>query len=204
MNTRDEIVYRADRMIRSRGYNAFSYNDISADMHLRPAAIHYHFPTKNELGLEVIRQEMDRLTGFRLQGGKLSGEDQLKRLFYTFHRQSFEPQVCLMGALTSEFATFDESLQKKIQELCAVILGWVTECLEEERLAKRMSFEGAAGDRALLVVSTLLSSLLLGRVMGREVFGRMADRLLEDLGAGWRIDNLGDVPKDIDDPYSYT
>jgi AcrR family transcriptional regulator len=173
-------------------------------MQLRPAAIHYHFPTKTDLGLEVIRQELDRVASFRRQGRKLSGEEQLKRLFYTFHRQSFEPQVCLMGALTGEFATFDESMQRKVQELCAAIQEWVTECLTRERLAKRMAFEGSAGDRALLVLSTLLSSLLLARVMGREVFYRMADRLLEDLGAGWRIDDLGDVPEDFDDPYSYT
>src|SRR5215475_4598165 len=108
MNTRDEIVYRADIMIRSRGYNAFSYSDISTDMHIRPAAIHYHFPTKLDLGLEVIRQELQRVAAFRRQNKTLSGEDQLKRLFYTFHRQSFEPQVCLMGALSAEFETFEE------------------------------------------------------------------------------------------------
>jgi AcrR family transcriptional regulator len=205
MNTRDEIVYRADMMIRSRGYNAFSYNDIGADMHIRPAAIHYHFPSKNDLGLEVIRQEMRRIVAFRKQGRNLSSGDQLKRLFYTFLRQSFEPQVCLMGALTSEFATFEESMQEKIRELCEVIVGWVTQCLEGERLDGRMRFEGTAADRALLVISTLLSSLLLGRAMGRrEVFHRMAQQLLEDLGADWGIEDLGDVPEDFDDPYSYT
>lgn len=174
-------------------------------MQIRPAAIHYHFHTKNDLGLEVIRQELERVKQFRRKEGRnLSGEDQLKRLFYTFFRQSFEEQHCLMGALTPDFATFDEPMQKKIQELCSAISQWVAQCLEGERLAGRMQFKGTPDDRALLVISTLLSSLLLVPVMGREIFVRMADQLLEDLGAGWRIDDLGDVPEDFDDPHSYT
>lgn len=110
-----------------------------------------------------------------------------------------------MGALIPEFATFEQSMQDSIQELSAAIVEWVRLCLENERLAGRMKFEGTAEDRALLVVSTLLSSLLLARVMGGyEVFKRMADQLLQDLGAGWRTDDLPDVPEDFDEPYSYT
>ena len=191
-------------MIRDVGFNAFSYNDIGEHMQIRPAAIHYHFHSKNDLGLEVIRQELERVALFRQEGRNLSGEDQLKRLFYTFHRQSVENQLCLMGSLTPDFATFDEPLREKIRELCGAILEWVSLCLEGERLAGRVRFNGTADDRALLVISTLLSSLLLGRVMGTQVFKRMADQLLEDLGAGWRIDDLGEVPEDFDDLHSYT
>jgi TetR/AcrR family transcriptional repressor of nem operon len=190
-------------MIRDVGYNAFSYSDIGEHMQIRPAAIHYHFHTKNDLGLEVIRQELERVAQFRRRN--LSAEDQLKQLFYTFLRQSVENQLCLMGSLTPDFATFDEPLQEKIKELCGAILEWVAQCLEKERSAYRMRFNGRADDRALLVISTLLSSLLLGRVMGSyEVFTRMADQLLADLGAGWRVDDLGEVPEDFDDPHSYT
>jgi len=192
-------------MIRDVGYNAFSYSDIGEHMQIRPAAIHYHFRTKNDLGLEVVRQELARVMQFRRKEGRnLSSEDQLKRLFYTFLRQTFENQHCLMGALTPDFATFDEPMQKKIQELCGAICQWVAQCLEGERLAGRMHFKGTPDNRALLVISTLLSSLLLVPVMGMEIFTRMADQLLEDLGAGWRIDDLGDVPEDFDDPHSYT
>lgn len=204
-NTRDKIIYIADRMIRDVGFNAFSYSDISEHMRIRPAAIHYHFHAKNDLGLEVIRQELERVRVFRRSEGKdLSGEDQLKRLFYTFFRQTFENQHCLMGALTPDFATFDQPMQDRIRELCGAILEWVSSCLEGERLADRMRFKGTADDRALLVISTLLSSLLLVPVIGMEIFTRMSDQLLEDLGAGWRIDDLGDVPEDFDDPHSYT
>jgi hypothetical protein len=53
-----------------------------------------------------------------------------------------------------------------------------------------MQFDGTAEDRSLLVVSGLLSSLLLSRVLGKDIFARMADQLLRDLSADWRIADL--------------
>jgi len=204
MNTRDEIVYLADGLIRSRGYNAFSYSDIGEYMRIRPAAVHYHFHNKTDLGLEVIRQEMHRVMNFRYKEARLESEVQLKRLFHTFYRQSAERQICLIGSLTPDFATFGESMQEKVKELCSTIIEWVEFCLEKERKEGRMRFEGTAADRALLVVSTLLSSLLLSRVLENNTFTAMADQLLRDLGAGWRVRDLPEPPEDFDDPHSYT
>jgi TetR/AcrR family transcriptional regulator, transcriptional repressor for nem operon len=205
MSTKSEILHLADRLIRQRGYNAFSYSDISEHVHIRPAAVHYYFPTKSDLGLEVIRQELRRIAVFRRQGWNLSGKEQLKRLFHTFYRQCVERWLCLMGSLTPDFATFEPALQDKVKELCSEILGWIAECLEQERREGRMRFEGTAGDRALMVVSTLLSSLLLQRVIqDQQVFERMADQLLRDLGADWQLEDLPLEDTDFDDPNSYT
>ncbi len=203
MNTRDKIVYLADEFIRTQGYNAFSYSDIGKYMAMRPAAVHYHFPIKTDLGLEVIRRELARVAQFRRQAPDGSGGDQLKRLFQTFWRQAVEGRLCLMGSLTSDFTTFDDPMQDAVRNLCGEIASWVADCLEEERKEGRMRFEGNAADRALLIVSTLLSSLLMGRVLGMEVFVPMADQLLKDLGADWRIWDLEAPPEDFDNPYSY-
>jgi hypothetical protein len=65
--------------------------------------------------------------------------------------------------------------------MCRTILDWMTECLEMGRKEGSLQFQGSAADRALLVVSALLSSLLLSRVLGREVFDRMLRQLLKDI-----------------------
>lgn len=184
MSTRDEIVSIADELIRSRGYNAFSYGGIGTRLDIRPAAIHYHFPAKTDLGLEVVHQELLRLKGLQ------PGQEHLKALFATFYRSSRQGQICLMGSLMPDFATFDPAMQKAVREMCETIVEWIGRGLEKERGQGRMRFEGAAGDRALLVISALLSSLLLSRVMGKDIFVRMADQLLRDLGAGWRVEHL--------------
>ena len=42
------------RLVQVRGYNAFSYADVAAELHLTKAALHYHFAGKAELGEALI------------------------------------------------------------------------------------------------------------------------------------------------------
>ncbi|MCH6573146.1 MAG: helix-turn-helix transcriptional regulator, partial [Proteobacteria bacterium] len=45
-STREHILKRATMLFQGRGYNGFSFKDISTPMGIRNAAIHYHFSTK--------------------------------------------------------------------------------------------------------------------------------------------------------------
>lgn len=202
--TRDEILVRADELIRRRGFNAFSYADIAGVLEIRNAAVHYHFPTKSELGLAVIEREMESLRSYRQRCGTSRGDEQLKYLVTAFYRNSQLNYICLMGSLLPDFATFDGAMQDKIREMCDAILDWMTDSLERAREEGMLQFSGAAGDRAALVVSTLLSSLLLVRVLGQPVFPRMVDRLLVDLGAHWRVSDLPEVEWPFPESLSFT
>ena len=203
--TRDHIVYLADNLVRQRGFNGFSYSDIAAVLDIRNAAIHYHFPTKSQLGQAVIEEELFHLQHYRRHHSNLGGDLQLKHLVTIFYHNSQRNAVCLMGALTPEFATFDAEMQLALQNLCGTIREWVGECLEEARRAGRLQFNGPAADRAALVVSTLLSSLLLSRVEGKGLFQRMIDQLLEDLNAAWRVEDLPAKEPDSEERlYSFT
>ena len=44
-----------------RGFDGFSYADIARDAGIRKASIHYHFPTKQDLGLAVLHRYSQRL-----------------------------------------------------------------------------------------------------------------------------------------------
>lgn len=190
ITTREKIIRLADAMIREKGFNAFSYADIAAVLDIRNAAIHYHFPTKSLLGQAVVYEELLRVEGYRHRNAGVGGDLQLKQLVEMFYHNSQRNAICLMGALTPEFATFDEGMQGMLRKLCVAIREWVGDCLEEARREGRLRFAGSADDRAALVVSTLLASLLLSRIEGPALFRRMLDRLLEDLDADWRIGDL--------------
>src|SRR5580658_4119474 len=57
-DTAQRILDIAERLMQVRGYNGFSYADIAAAMGLTKASLHYHFPSKAELG----RRLMERYT----------------------------------------------------------------------------------------------------------------------------------------------
>ena len=58
-DTREEILNTAESLWQHRGYNAFSYHHIAVQLGIRNAAIHYHFPGKEDLGVELIRRYRD-------------------------------------------------------------------------------------------------------------------------------------------------
>ncbi|KAA2239269.1 TetR/AcrR family transcriptional regulator [Chitinophaga agrisoli] len=180
-DTRDKIIELADLLIRTKGFNAFSYADISGQLSVKNAAIHYHFPSKADLGISVIQREMDQFEIQKRRWEKLPEDAQLKKLFDVFQRRSKQGVICLVGSLTPDFDTFSPPLQAKVQEMCSGILAWVTACLEQGRAKGCFHFEGEAGDRALMVMSNLSASLLFSRVFDGSIFSRMSGQLTKDL-----------------------
>ncbi|GAA0560352.1 TetR/AcrR family transcriptional regulator [Chitinophaga japonensis] len=179
--TREKIIELADRLIRTKGFNAFSYADISAPLAIKNAAIHYHFPSKADLGISVIDHELERFAAQQRKWAQLPEDEQLKKLSGIFRQRSRQGTICLVGSLTPDYDTLPAPMQQKVQEMCSTLLQWVAQCLEKGRAHGRFDFEGSAEDRALLVMSNLLSSLLFSRALGGNIFGRMSDRMMKDI-----------------------
>lgn len=59
--TVEAIMDSAERRIRSGGYGGFSFRDLAADVGIKSASIHYHFPTKGALVAAVARRYNDRV-----------------------------------------------------------------------------------------------------------------------------------------------
>ena len=76
----------------------------------------------------------------------------------------------------------------------------MADCLEKGRSQARLHFAGTASDRALLLLSALMSSLLLARMLGREVFDRAVNLLLADMQASWTIADLPPASTWDDEP----
>ena len=56
---RNAIMDAAEQRIRKGGYGAFSFREIAADVGIKSASVHYHFPTKEDLAAAVIRRYSD-------------------------------------------------------------------------------------------------------------------------------------------------
>jgi len=52
--TADRVLDIAEALVQTRGYNAFSYADISRAVGVRKASLHHHYPTKADLGLALV------------------------------------------------------------------------------------------------------------------------------------------------------
>lgn len=180
-DTRQQIILLADGLIRTRGFNAFSYADIAQHLQIRNAAVHYHFPTKPDLGIAVLVHEMELMRAAWEKWAKLPEDQQLQKFTQTFGIKSKRGQICLMGSLTPDYITFTPAMQEKVQEMATAITAWLTALLKSGREKKLLRFTGEPYDRALVTITSLQSSLLLARVIGPQAFSTISGQLLQDL-----------------------
>src|SRR5919201_866211 len=52
--TATRILDEAERLTQTRGFNGFSYADVAAVVGTTRAALHYHFPSKTDLGNALL------------------------------------------------------------------------------------------------------------------------------------------------------
>jgi TetR/AcrR family transcriptional repressor of nem operon len=59
-DTTTAIIDAAEARIRRGGYTGFSFRDLAADVGVKSASVHYHFPTKEALVAAVARRYRER------------------------------------------------------------------------------------------------------------------------------------------------
>ena len=52
-STKSDIAMFALKIIASKTFSAFSYDDIAREFHMTKAAVHYHFKSKEDLGIAI-------------------------------------------------------------------------------------------------------------------------------------------------------
>src|SRR3978361_152784 len=52
--TAERALDVAERLVQVRGFNGFSYADVARELAITKASLHYHFPSKADLGTALI------------------------------------------------------------------------------------------------------------------------------------------------------
>jgi TetR/AcrR family transcriptional repressor of nem operon len=166
---RDEIITVADALIRERGYNAFSYADISKELNIKNASIHYYFPSKADLGIAVINRAIDYFE-IEFKTWEVSS--------YKIQLANMAQSICLIGALSAVFHTLTTEMQERLELIARIFLNKLTEVLTLGRAAGEFNFIESPEAKASMVQSSLVSSLLLDRVLKNNVFQLIEGEIL--------------------------
>lgn len=178
-DTKNEIIRLANELIRSIGYNAFSYADISKQLNIKNAAIHYYFPAKSDLGIEIIKQNIKAFDEKICKWELLDSKQQYIN-YIRMHDGFVNNQwICIVGSLASSYETLPEEMQRELQILASAIIEWLTGVLDKGKQAKVFSFEETPKQKAYMVHAALLSALLMNKVLGNEVYTSIQDGLLD-------------------------
>lgn len=175
-----EILAAAEKHMRSGGFDAVSFRDLAAEVGIKSASVHYHFPQKTDLGEAVVHQYTDRL----LAG--LSAPDdpnetvsaRIGRLIAIYRSAVFDDGlVCLCGVLGAETLDLPEPVAEAVRQFFARVLQWTEIALETGRPGPPESQLSAAQ-----IVASLQGAMILALATGHPgMFTQTTDRILAQL-----------------------
>jgi TetR/AcrR family transcriptional repressor of nem operon len=188
-DTSGRILDIAERLVQTRGFNAFSYADIAAVMNITKASLHYHFPTKAKLGERLVERYQESFLGALERIDRSCGNAGAKlRAYVGIYAEVLEnDRMCLCGMLAADYATLPEAIRDRVRGFFDANEAWLTSVLSHGRASKQIVFAGTPVDGARFLVGALEGTMLLARSRGEPVrFRSAAARLLSDFGVGKR------------------
>lgn len=169
-DTRDQILRTAGRLLQSRGYNGFSYAHISEALGIKPAAIHYHFRSKEDLGVALAERFRDGWAQLRERHAHDPATRRLEVLYDLYAHFAEKGRTCPIGVIHAEMDAVPEAVSRAAKEVIDELLAWLEQALEEGRSEGSLSFPGSPRELALVLVAGAQGSLQLARSQGPEAF----------------------------------
>jgi AcrR family transcriptional regulator len=182
--TRYVIMELAQDLLRERGYNGFSYGQIADQLDIKPAAVHYYFRSKEELGVALVERERRRFRRMAASPG-LAESDAWKRLDWFLsvyeHYSQHGTRVCYLGSLESSVGDLPQSVRTQVRSLNKEMLDWLAALLKEGRAKDQFAFKGEPDDKATLILGALQGACQMARVSSPRRFRAVVIQIRADL-----------------------
>lgn len=165
-STREQILAVARGFIETRSYLGFSFQDVADAVGVRKASLYHHFPSKEALGIAVIRAATQ---SFKDWGAARAREpkDALES-YFRMYRNTLKAGsgMCPAGALAPGWDAINAELHQAVQDLRNTQVTWLTGVLGALAPARK---KGAApvASLAAYVFTVCQGALLSARMTGR-------------------------------------
>ena len=183
-NTKRAILDLGESLLQDKGFNGFSYAHIAGELGVKNAAVHYHFPTKEDLGCAIVQRYRDRfqlwINNARVKD--LTPQEKLDWFFDIYaNMRADHGKICIAGVLESEFNSLPDALRQQTEALTAELLSWLAGTLGEGREAGVFQFSGQPADKAALILSSVQGALQMARALGTDTFQAVVEQHKRDL-----------------------
>lgn len=184
-STATHILETAERLVKKRGYNAFSYADIAKVVGISTASIHYHFPSKADLVRSLVdryaRAVADRLA--ELSKSRSTAHARLEAYVALFRETLGDAEsLCPCLMLTAEAGSIPDDVRAKVENFVGLNEAWIVGVLVEARERGELTFTGSSTCEARAIASTIQGAALLARGCGDMTrFDAVVSRLLDSL-----------------------
>jgi TetR/AcrR family transcriptional repressor of nem operon len=182
-STASDILDTAERLVQSRGFNGFSYADVSSELGITKAALHYHFAGKAELGESLISRYNERFDAalVAIDASEMPPADKLLAYCELYRGTLAGQRMCLCGMLAAEYNTLGEPMREAIGRFFDHNRDWLAALLESGREAGALGFAGPVDQAAQTIIAALEGAMLVARpYRDTAVLDAVIERLLAD------------------------
>ena len=157
----------AERLIRTHGYNGFSFREIAAEVGIKSASVHHHFPTKVDLAAAVAGRYRERFEA-AVAEEESAGASRVAAWRRLFRRSLTDGGLmCLCGILAAEGDALPEAVASEARRFL------------EGGMTSIGAASGAKPGDGVRVLAQLEGAMLLARAIGDP---NLFDQATEDLG----------------------
>ncbi len=181
--TREKIIELGEKLIRTKGYNAFSYQDISTELGIKNAAVHYYFPLKENLGTSIVKTNIQRFEEMvdNMHSRGFDEWQQLDTFIKIYIKSHREQKLCIVGSLGPDINSLSGTTKNELFKMTEIIVKWLTGILTTGKEKKLFVFNDDPQHKAMLIFSSLVASLQLSRIMDKLDYKSLCQSIVEDL-----------------------
>jgi len=169
-STADEILASARRFIVAGGYNGFSYADIAAEVGIRKASIHHHFPSKVDLVRSLVRNyREDAERGLLTMTAQISDPAELLRRYAGYWGRCIEDaslSFCVCALLGSELPSLPPEVALEVRAHFRTLSGWLTDALTRGAASGQFQLMAPAPVEAEMFIASVHGAMLSARAHG--------------------------------------
>lgn len=165
--SRERILEAAERRARLAGYNGFSFRDLAEDVGVKSSSVHYHFPTKADLGTALVQRYTERARERLGDAAAVTPGQAIERVTVLFRDALVvESRMCLCGVLGAERDALPSEVNAAVADFFRMLLDYLG-------LALGADWPGAT---PAAIVARLEGALILARSLGEtSVFAQAID-----------------------------
>ena len=166
---KDKILQAAEDRVRGAGFAEMSFRDLAKDVGIKSASVHYHFPTKPDLGEALVQRYAEQ---FEAHLAQIDQDDLQKALdgFVALYSQALvlNESICLCAVMGAEAIGLPENVNQRTKAFFAMNKTWL------EQLFTQHGIDNAS-DKAGLVVAALEGGMIVASASNdRTLFDRVA------------------------------
>ena len=160
---RETILAAARPTAQAHGYNGLSFRELAKEVGIKSASIHYHFPTKGDLGAALARRYWeDAKAAFERLWEEFPDATVCLRKYTDVFRLALqnENRMCMCGFMAAEFHDLPNAVKVEVQAFADVNVAWLAQVLSS---MEAFQDPGIARARALAIYAAISGAQLTAR-----------------------------------------